>query len=571
MRKFRFLLLLMLLFGFHYASLAQKTGNHTYTYDELIRLYHELADSHPEIALYNMGDSDYGLPVYLCVLNAESDSVSTFEKAQNSTTILINNGIHPGEPDGINACVNWIFQWIKDGKQKDLPLIAIIPAYNVGGMMNRSSTSRANQNGPEEYGFRGNAANLDLNRDFMKMDSRNMFAFARIFHALDPDVFIDTHVSNGADYQYTLTGIAPLRERLVPAMERITYDELLPEVSRSLREKGSDYMQYIELRGETPEQGLEGFNDLPRYASGYTSLFNTISFTSETHMLKPFPQRVQATFDFLDVVINYMRGHAAEIELARKNAFEEDLKRGYYPIRFTQTGQPDSILFKGYEAGHRKSEVSGLSRLYYDRTKPYEKYIPNYNQFKSLDSVKIPEFYVVGAQCHELIARLEANGVHFETIEKDTTCWLTAQRVTAYETVKNVYEGHYLHYATSVSEERIPVTLKPGDLLISTSQPCRNLLVNLLEAKAEDSYFAWNFLDSYLQQKEYFSPYVFEDIAAELLKKDPELRAELEQAIRVSPELAQSAYLQLVFVYEHSAYHEQTVNLLPVYKLYPVK
>ena len=147
-----------------------------------------------------MGQSDYGLPIYVLVVNADSDSSQTFEKARNSTTILINNAIHPGEPDGINASLIWIDEWVKQGKPSEsFPVVAIIPAYNVGGMMQRSSTSRANQNGPEEYGFRGNARNLDLNRDFVKMDSENAFTFSRIFHALDPDVFVDNHVSNGAD------------------------------------------------------------------------------------------------------------------------------------------------------------------------------------------------------------------------------------------------------------------------------------------------------------------------------------------------------------------------------------
>ena len=70
--------------------------------------------------------------------------------------------------------------------------------------LNRNSTTRTNQNGPESYGFRGNARNYDLNRDFIKSDTKNAKTFAQIFHLVQPDVFIDNHVSNGADYQYIL-------------------------------------------------------------------------------------------------------------------------------------------------------------------------------------------------------------------------------------------------------------------------------------------------------------------------------------------------------------------------------
>lgn len=33
-------------------------------------------------------------------------------------------------------------------------IMAAISAYNVSGMLNRGGYSRANQNGPEQYGFR---------------------------------------------------------------------------------------------------------------------------------------------------------------------------------------------------------------------------------------------------------------------------------------------------------------------------------------------------------------------------------------------------------------------------------
>ena len=147
---------------------AQWDQNQTPTYPELIDIYKKLDAAHSEIQLFQMGASDTEYPIYLVVINGGQDSLKTFEKARAKTTVLINNAIHAGEPDGVNACLLWIDEWIKNGKKTShLPVIAIIPAYNVGGMLNRSSTSRANQDGPAEYGFRGNAQNLDLNRDFM--------------------------------------------------------------------------------------------------------------------------------------------------------------------------------------------------------------------------------------------------------------------------------------------------------------------------------------------------------------------------------------------------------------------
>ena len=167
-------------------------GNTTPKYSELISFLKEISTSHSEVELYNMGPSDYGLPIYVCIVNGAKDSANTFKKAREKTTILFNNAIHPGEPDGINACLIWLEELLNNKTSiKNLPVVAFIPAYNIGGMLNRSSNSRANQNGPNEYGFRGNAQNLDLNRDFIKMDAVNSFTFAKIFHALDHDVFVD--------------------------------------------------------------------------------------------------------------------------------------------------------------------------------------------------------------------------------------------------------------------------------------------------------------------------------------------------------------------------------------------
>ena len=222
--------LVLYLFFFSVSIIAQNIweGNTTPTYLELSEYLLRVSKSSDNVELYNMGKSDYGLPIYVCIVNGAKDSLQTFQKARNETTILINNAIHPGEPDGVNACLIWLDQILStEDPLEEMPVVAFIPSFNVGGMINRSTNSRANQNGPEEYGFRGNAQNLDLNRDFIKMDSKNAFVFSKIFHGLDPDVFVDNHVSNGANYQYTLTYIAPVRERIPPALRSLMYNHLI--------------------------------------------------------------------------------------------------------------------------------------------------------------------------------------------------------------------------------------------------------------------------------------------------------------------------------------------------------
>ena len=550
-------------------ALAQWDENKTPTYPELIEIYKKWDLMHSEIELYQMGESDTEFPLYLVILNGAQDSLLTFQKARTNTTILINNAIHAGEPDGVNACLLWIEEWIKAGKKtKNLPVIAIIPAYNIGGMMNRSSSSRANQNGPDEYGFRGNAQNLDLNRDFIKMDSENMKTFARIYHALDPDVFVDTHVSYGADYQYTLTFIHSMKERMAPGIRNLFMQKYIPYLTETLKKDGWDWSPYVETKGETPESGIQAFNDLPRYAQGYASLFHALSITVETHMLKPFPKRVQATKDYLDFLFHWTQGSSSGIEDARKRAFISDQAQNYYQISYQLTEQKDSILFKGYEFGYKTSEISGEDRLFYDRSKPFSKYIPYFQTYKYLDSVRIPKGYIVSKEASVVIERLKANGVEFVEMD-DSLRKVHTIRILDFESGNRPYEGHYLHRKVKSLEQEELVRIPKGSVWIPCNQEKLNFIVTVLEPRSEDSYFAWNFMDSYVQEKEYFSAYVFEDEAAKLLSSNPDLKLKLEEKKKADPEFAKNGAAQLFFVYQNCHHFEnKTFNRLPVFKSY---
>ncbi|MEN9700652.1 MAG: hypothetical protein RLZZ301_1850 [Bacteroidota bacterium] len=556
------------------AQAQRWSGNTSPSYPTLISYLDSLDRKHTDITLYSMGASDYGLPIYLCVINGLRDSTKTFEKARNGSCILINNAIHAGEPDGINATLIWLEQWILAGKPKvdsqgnPLPLIAFIPAYNVGGMMNRSSTSRANQNGPESYGFRGNAQNLDLNRDFIKMDAQNTFTFARIYQALDPDVFIDNHVSNGADYQYTLTFISSLKERLAPSMQQLTYTSCIPTLQAYCQTNSVELFPYVDLKGETPESGIVAFNDLPRYAMGYASLFHSLSFTVETHMLKPFPERVQATLVFLNTLISYSMSHAAEIETARTAAKNWAQQQGYFYFNYQlDETQKDRIRFKGYEANHPVHPITGLPQLEYDRSKPYERDIPYFHSYQARDSVKIPTYYIVAAQERDVIARLEANGVEFRRIEKDSSVSVSIRTITHFAAPNSPYEGHFKLTEIESELHLRTVLLKPGDLLIPTKQERATFIHTVLQAHTEDSYLSWNFFDSYLQQKEFFSGYVFIEHVEAILENNSELKAAYEHRKQLDAKFAASEWEQLLYIYQHSPYFEPSYMVLPIYEL----
>jgi len=542
-------------------------GNTTPTYIELINHLKNISRSNSEVELYSMGLSDYGLPIYVCIVNGAKDSINTFKKAREETTILFNNAIHPGEPDGINACLIWLEEFLNNKKAiKNLPVVAFIPAYNIGGMLNRSSRSRANQNGPDEYGFRGNAQNLDLNRDFMKMDAVNSFTFAKIFHSLDPDVFVDNHVSNGADYQYILTYISSLRERLAPSLNTLIYDSLIPDLTDAIKENHKiDLFPYVDLKGKTPDEGIVAFNDLPRYAMGYTSLFHTLSFTVETHMLKPFPDRVEATLAFMGELINWTSLNKILIENSRNQARRFVIESPYLKYNYINSYKKDSILFKGFDHSFPVHNITELSRLKYDTTQPYTKHVPYYKSSIANDSVQLPKFYYISAQEKDVVERLLVNNVKMTKIVEDTLMNVGVYRVVNFEPSKKPYEGHFKLRNIKVQSDKELIQLKKGDWMVNSNQDAALFIHSVLQPEMEDAYLSWNFFDSYLQQKEHFSSYVFIDKIEEILVNNVKLKKEYEKKKKEDASFAKSEQDQLYFIYKRSAYFEKSYNRLPIY------
>jgi hypothetical protein len=555
--------------GFSVLGQLPWLGNTSPDYYRLIDHLKSLDQANDRMTLYDMGPSDVpGLPIYLCVLNPAQDSASTFEKAREGTTLLFNNAIHPGEPDGINACLIYTENYLKLDSINPLdPLVAFIPAYNVGGMLNRSSTSRANQNGPEEYGFRGNAQNLDLNRDFTKMDSENAHTFARIFHALQPDVFVDNHVSNGADYQYTLTYISSVRERIAPSLRKLIYGTLLPQLTQDLKTSKWDLFPYVETLKDTPDSGIYQFNDLPRYAMGYAALFNTVSFTVETHMLKPFPNRVRATHDFMFSLVRWCVKNKNVLEKARENAHEWEGSLSHFKYNYMLTDDADSLIFKGFQAISDTNDITGLAHLKYDRTQPFQKTIPFLKHYVSKDSLLLPRFYIIRGHEKRIIEQLKLNGIVMNELREEQELKVNAQVVRSFDVISKPYEGHYFHPKKAIERVEKSIIFRPGDVIIPCNQNGSLFLHSVLQPETEDSYFTWNYFDAYLQEKEYFSNYVFVDKIRSLLHSKPELRQAYEAKKSSDPEFAASEWQQLYYLYQNSPYFEASYMTLPVFEL----
>jgi hypothetical protein len=539
--------------------------NQSTTYEDCISFYQLLTAKSDKIEMRTMGLTDSGKPLHIIVFSENKN----FTFNQNKAVLLINNGIHPGEPDGIDATM-MLMRDLANAKIKVLKntIVVAIPVYNIDGMLNRNSFSRANQNGPEAYGFRGNSRNYDLNRDFIKSDTRNSRSFQELFHTVNPDVFLDNHVSNGADYQYTFTCIATQHERLGEKLGNFFKNEMYPEMVNEMQKKKIDVIPYVNIHGAKPDLGYEQFTDTPRYATGYTTLFNTLGFVPETHMLKPYKDRVKTTYEFMVTAINYTDTNWEKIKQVRK-ANLEDFKAGkQYPLSWVIDSTKVSYMdFKGYEGGYKPSEISGKDRLFYDRNKPFTKKIPFYGNYKPTKFVTIPKYYVVPQSQWQIIELLKLNNIEMTQISQNETIEVEIYKIDTYQTGKNAYEGHYGHYNTTVTKNVEKIEFKAGDYKISTNQFGVKYILETLEPEAVDSYFNWNFFDTILQQKEGYSSYVFEDVAKQILEENPALKQEFETKKQTDKAFAENGGDQLYWVYKHSKYFEKEFMRYPVYRV----
>jgi len=544
-----------------------KDKNYTATYSEVIAYYQKLSHSYPQMRLFNVGMTDVGKPLTLVVLSRDKVFDPGLIKKQNKRVLLINNGIHPGEPEGIDASMMLTRDLLKKNALPKDVVICLIAVYNIDGCLNRG-LSRINQNGPRAYGFRGNYRNLDLNRDFIKADSRNALAFEKILNTWNPEVFLDNHTSDGADYQYVMTLIETQKDKQNPILAAYTSKTLSPELYKRMKTSGYEMTPYVESEETSPDSGIMSFLETPRFATGYTAQHNIISYITETHMLKAFDKRVYATYDFMQNLVDIVQRDAKQIGRLKHDADEQVKAQQIFALNWEPDLQHyDTLVFKGYYAGHKTSGISGLPRLYYDRSKPYTKTIKYFDNYKVSMSVDKPLAYVIPQAWGKVIDLFKLNKVAMKQLAHDTTLDLQMYYIADYKTPQRPFEGHYLHSNVKLNPVDMKVKFYAGDYVVYTNQALNRYMVETLEPQGVDSFFAWNFFDSVLGEKEYFSDYVFEDVAADLLKKDPELKKKLEDEKLKDPKLAASAGAQLNFVYRNSPYFEKTYLRYPVGRL----
>lgn len=542
--------------------------NETFSYNEVINYYKQLADSSERAILIELGMSDAGLPIHALVATNTAISEENMDHLRNSRWVMaINNGIHPGESCGVDASLHFLnsYLWTPPSPNSN-EMIVVIPMYNIGGALNRSCCTRANQDGPESQGFRGNARNFDLNRDLIKADTRNTLALYELFKRFDPEVFIDTHSTNGADYPYDMTLITSPWQKYPEAMHDIL-QRAENAIFAEMAETEYAMSPYVNVHGTPPNDGFPMFPEGAMYTTGYAALHGALAFVTEAHMLKPYDVRVEATREFIERMLslgneaNFGQAIAGARDIARSQWNDRQVID--WEIDFTLA---DTLNFNTYAFEYVESEVTGGERLLYsDEIETIR--LPYYNQLKPVTTIVVPREYYIPIGQWEIIDRFEAVGVEMARMEwsPDVEMLVRQFHIDSYELSDSPYEGHVRleNLDVSLTERTLPAGVY---MKVSTDQDMGRYLQEALHPLAPSSFAAWNMFSAYLQQKEWYSDYVFEDTAKQLLEENDELRAAFESKLEEDSEFAENARAQLYYIYINSPYYEEEHMHLPYYQ-----
>ena len=548
----------------------QGNKNQTTTWADCIAWYQELAQRYPSVLSFSVvGMSDAGLPIHAGVVTA--DGVFDREQLQREgrTVFFNNNGIHPGEPEGIDACMALVRDFCTQPERLAAlgkTVFLFVPLYNVDGSINRANTSRVNQDGPEQFGFRGNARHLDLNRDFVKCDTLTAQVFNKFFTAWDPDVMVDTHTSNGADYPYTMTLIHTQTDKLGGALGAFLKDTMLPHIFTEMAERGWPTCPYVNPVKDCPDHGIAEFLETARFSTGFAALHHTIGFMPETHMLKPFADRYESMRALVETALDFTVANGATIAQLRRAARDEGKARSEWPVHWAlDENNPSSFRFSGYAANYSASELGNYTRLSYDRSAPWERDIAYYNSFPPDVVVATPRAYVVPQAWREVIERLHWNGVAMHRLDADEVREVQYYHIASVTSRPGAYEGHMFHDEVKVEKRTAQMTLRAGDWWIDLDQDQARYAIETLEPEGHDSFFRWGFFNSVLEKKEAYSDYVFEDHALELLREEPALRVKFDAWKAAHPELVSSQEAVLDFIFANCQRYVE-----PEWRRYPV-
>jgi len=556
---------------------AELTGlTATPAYDETIAWLRKLVAAAPELEMVSIGKSLQGRDFWMVIASAEQAFDAESMHATGKPLLIAHSGIHAGEIDGKDAGLMLLRDMTVAGKRKELLAKAnflFIPILNVDGHERISAYNRVNQRGPVQMGWRTNARNQNLNRDFTKLDTLGVRALIRVFNQWQPDLYLDLHVTDGADYQYDITFGGNGRKGWSPAIGSWIEDNYRPVVNAALSSNGHEPGVLIfAANGKDMRDGFVTWSGDPRFSNGYGDAIHLPTVLVENHSLKTYKRRVLGTYVLLAETLNLIAEEQESLRLATSSDRQRRLQE--IPLSFKKdTAQiPESVMFKGISSQLYQGQASGVEVVRWTG-KPVNNRIPKTYIDQPTMVVQVPKAYVIPAVWSDVVERIALHGIEIEKLSEDLTTTAEIYRLpeatiaTPSDWTPNPFEGHIRIDPGEPIKETIETTFPAGSYIIKTDQPLRALLVLMLEPQAPDSFLQWGFFLEIFTRTEYIEAYVIEPLAQKMMEQDADLKARFEMKLKSDEDFAENSYQRMLWFYQQTPFYDQQYLLYPVARI----
>ena len=542
-------------------------------YENTLKYFQKFQDSTPYVKIKTIGKTSQERELKVIIVSKDKTFTPEQAKKTGKAIMLIQNGIHPGEVEGKDACM-LLLREILITKEKehllDNIILLIIPVFNIDGHERISPFNRPNQNGPKKMGWRTNALNLNLNRDYLKADTPEIKSFLNLFNEWLPDFMIDNHTTNGADYQYHVTYGIETHQNIDRGLINWIDKKYLPHLLNKVEEDGFIIGPYMEFKAGTIESGILNLPAPPRLSHGYCATQNRVCLLVETHSLKPFANRVFSTKSMMEHSISFINNNYSELVSLNLQADEETVKyylsrKKKFPLVLQGNGKFEKFLFKGFEWYDEYSEITGSTvRKYTD--KPINIEVPLFNQASSVAKTNVPPAYLIPPQFSEVIDALKVHRIKFNFIKTKKRVKVEKYRFEDVQFAQKPYEGRQL-----LSFKCFPFIetseVDAGTLIVYTNQRAMRVIINLLEPEAPDSFVNWGFFNAFFERKEYAEAYVMEPYAKQMMKDNPQLRSDFYKKLNEDDSFKNNGGERLDFFYKHSPFYDNGENVYPILRM----
>lgn len=514
-----------------------------------------------------IGQSDAGRDIKMLIASQVNQFSPAMLKNNNKPTLLIQAGIHAGEIDGKDA----MFMLLRDiatGKRRDVlnkVNILFIPVLNVDGHERRSAYNRINQRGPATMGYRTNGLNLNLNRDYTKLDTPGVRAVMQVINQYQPAMYLDLHVTDGADYQYDITyGFNPSFASESPAVAKVLEQHFTPMIDEKLRQQGHEPGPLVFVMDKRDfKKGLAGWVAGPRFSNGWADIKALPSILLENHSLKPYKQRVLGTYVFVDGVIDALSEHHQA--LAKAVETEKHFVPDELIVERSYAEKPALISFKGIAYKRFESALSGqMEAKYLGEPKLYEQ-LPVYWQKVTKVKVKVPSAFYIPPAYTSTVEKLKLHGVTVEQLNTDVLADdLVQLAITSYQFADTPFEGRF-RVSAEFEQQAVSTSLSlSGWYRVPTQQANGELVTHLLHPKAPDSFFAWGDFPGVFQRTEYVENYALEPFARKMLKDNPAMALAFDKKISEDKAFAKNPKARMEWLYQRTPYYDQAYLKYPI-------